>query len=105
MWTFTVIHPKLQLRVWLSKQPKEFQRDHEQLSMVADTCQWVFSASLLNACGKETRFCRRARVITPFRLGLAVVATSASQPVDPLADFHRGFCALWNVPLSYKALY
>jgi hypothetical protein len=100
-----VIHPKLQLRVWLSKQPKEFQMDHEQLSMVADKFQWVFSESLLNACGKETRFCRRERVITPFRLGLALVATSASQPVDTLADFHRGFCALWNVTLSYKAFY
>ena len=79
--------------------------DHEQLSMVADKFQWVFSETLLNACGKETRFCRRERVITPFRLGLALVATSASQPVDTLADCHRGFCALWDVTLSYKAFY
>ena len=79
--------------------------DHGQLSMVADKFQWVFSEALLNACGKETRFCRRERIITPFRLGLALVATSASQHVDTLADFHRGFCALLDVTISYKAFY
>src|SRR5438093_5683237 len=79
--------------------------DHGQLSMVADKFQWVFSEALLNACGKETKFCRRERLITPFRLGLALVATSASHDVDTLADFHRSFCALWDVTLSYKALY
>jgi len=73
--------------------------------MVADKFQWVFSEALLNACGKETKFCRRERLITPFRLGLALVATSASHDVDTLADFHRSFCALWDVTLSYKALY
>ena len=79
--------------------------DHGQLSMVADKFQWVFSEALLNACGTETKFCRRERLITPFRLGLALVATSASHYVDTLADFHRSFCALWDVTLSYKALY
>ena len=29
--------------------------DHGQLRMVADKFQWVFSESLLNACGKEER--------------------------------------------------
>src|SRR2546428_8948492 len=89
----------------LSRQRKESPMDHGQLSMVADKFQWVFSEALLNACGKETRFCRRERIITPFRLGLALVATSASQHVDTLADFHRGFCALLDVTISYKAFY
>src|SRR2546423_9560231 len=92
-----------ELLLWMQR--KESPMDHGQLSMVADKCQWVFSEALLNACGKETRFCQRARIMTPFRLGLALVATSASQQVDTLADFHRGFCALWNVTISYKALY
>ena len=43
--------------------------DHEQLSMVADKIQWVFSELLLNACGKEAKFGRRERLITLFRLG------------------------------------
>jgi hypothetical protein len=79
--------------------------DHGQLSMVADKFQWVFSASLLNACGKDAKFCRRERIITPFRLGLALTATCASQRVETLADFHRGFHALWGTAITYKAFY
>src|SRR3989449_3808786 len=79
--------------------------DHGQLSMVADKFQWVFGEPLLNACGKAVKFCRRQRVITPFRLGLALTATCASQPVETLADFHRGFNALWGTTITYKAFY
>jgi DDE family transposase len=91
--------------MWLSKQPKECQMDYEQLSMVADKFQWVFSELLLNACGKEAKFCRRERLITPFRLGLALTATSASQQVETLTDFHRSFNALWGTQVSYEAFY
>src|SRR2546427_12400310 len=86
-------------------QRKESQMDQGQLSMVADKFQWVFSEALLNACGKETRFGRRERIIPPFLLGLALVATPASHSVDTLADFHRGFCALLDVTISSKAFY
>jgi len=73
--------------------------------MVADKFQWVFSEPLLNACGTEAKFCRRQRIITPFRLGLALTATCASQPVETLADCHRGFNALWGTTITYKAFY
>jgi Transposase DDE domain len=79
--------------------------DHGQLSMVADKFQWVFSEALLNACGKEVKFCRRQRVITPFRLGLALTATCASQHVETIADFHCGFNALFGTTITYKAFY
>jgi hypothetical protein len=79
--------------------------DHGQLSMVADKFQWVFSEALLNACGKEVKFCRRQRVITPFRLGLALTATCASQRVETIADFHCGFHALFGTTITYKAFY
>ena len=79
--------------------------DHGHLSMVADKCQWVFSEPLLNACGTKEKFCRRQRIITPFRLGLALTATCASQRVETLADFHRGFHALWGTTITYKAFY
>src|SRR3989449_3898834 len=77
--------------------------DHEQLSMVADKFQWVFSEALLNGCGKAVKFCRRQRVITPFRLGLALTATCASQRVETIADFHCGFNALFGTTVTYKA--
>jgi hypothetical protein len=73
--------------------------------MVADKFQWVFSESLLNACGQDVKFCRRQRIITPFRLGLALTATCASQRVETLADFHRGFNALFDTTITYKAFY
>src|SRR2546429_4148616 len=89
----------------LWKKRKEPPMDHGQLSMVADKFQWVFSEALLNACGKEVKFCRRQRVITPFRLGLALTATCASQRVETIADFHCGFNALFGTTITYKAFY
>src|SRR6185295_19081849 len=89
----------------LWKQRKESPMDHGQLSMVADKFQWVFSEELLNTSGKDTKFCRRQRTITPFRLGLALTATCASHRVETLADFHRGFNALFDTTLTYKAFY
>jgi hypothetical protein len=79
--------------------------DHGQLSMVADKFQWVFSEPLLNACGKDVKLCRRQRVITPFRLGLALTAICASQRVETIADFHCGFNALFGTAVTYKAFY
>jgi hypothetical protein len=73
--------------------------------MIADKFQWVFSEPLLNACGKDVKFCRRQRVITPFRLGLALTATCASQRVETIADFHCGFNALFGTTVTYKAFY
>jgi len=73
--------------------------------MVADKFQWVFSEVLLNACGTAAKFCRRRRVITPFRLSLALTATCASQRVATLADFHRGFHALFDTTITYKVFY
>src|SRR5438128_9328934 len=79
--------------------------DHGQLSMVVDKFQWVFSASLLNAGVKDVKFCRRQRVITPFRLGLALTATCASQRVETIARFHCGFNALCGTTVTYQAFY
>src|SRR5438094_2843630 len=89
--------------LWMQR--KEFPMDHGQLSMVADKFQWVFSEALLNACGKDVRFCRRQRVLTPFRLGLALTATCARQQVETIADFHCGFNALFGTTITYKAFY
>jgi hypothetical protein len=75
------------------------------LSMVADKFQGVFSEALLNACGKDAKFCRRERLITPLRLGLALTATCASQRVETLADWSRGFNALCGTTVTYKAFY
>jgi hypothetical protein len=105
LWIFLALHPKLLLGVLLWMQRKESLMDHGQLSMVADQFQWVFSEALLNACGKAVKLCRRQRVITPFRLGLALTATCARQRVETIADFHCGFNALFGTTVTYKAFY
>lgn len=79
--------------------------DHGQLTMIADKFQWVFSESLLNACAKDVRFSKRQRIITPFRLGLALTTTCASQHVETIADFHCAFNAFWGTTITYKAFY
>jgi Transposase DDE domain len=79
--------------------------DHGQLTMIADKFQWVFSESLLNACAKDVRFGKRQRIITPFRLGLALTTTCASQHVETIADFHCAFNAFWGTTITYKAFY
>jgi Transposase DDE domain len=79
--------------------------DHGHLSRMADKFQWVFSEPLLNACGTDVKFCHRQRVITPFRLGLALTATCASQRVETIADLHCGFNALFGTTVTYKAFY
>ena len=77
--------------------------DHGPLRLVADTCQWVFSEALRNAGGTDGTFCRRPRVITPCRLGLARTAPCASQRVEPRAAVPCGCQALCGPPVPSKA--
>lgn len=79
--------------------------DRQQLTMMANKFQSVFDASLLNERGNQLEFCRRQRQITPFRFGLSVVASMASQEVQSIADLQRHFNALWDAEVSYKAFY
>ena len=79
--------------------------DRQQLTIMANKFQSVFDASLLNERGNQLEFCWRQRQITPFRFGLSVVASMASQEVQSIADLQRHFNALWDAEVSYKAFY
>jgi hypothetical protein len=79
--------------------------DRQQVTMMANKFQSVFDASLLNERGNQLEFCWRQRQITPFRFGLSIVASMASQEVQSLADLQRHFNALWDTEVSYKAFY
>src|SRR5438094_4017367 len=74
-----------------------------QHTFIADKFQCVISEALHNACGQDVKLCRRQRVITPFRLGLALTATCASRRVETIAAFHCGFNALFGTTVTYKA--
>ena len=73
--------------------------DHGQLSMVADKCQWVFSESLLNACGTEAKFCPDS---ASFAISFVPGADGhLCQPARRnVGRFHRGFNALWGTTIT-----
>ena len=79
--------------------------DRRQLTIMANKFQSVFDPSTLNDQGDQLEFCQRQRLITPYRFGLSVVASMASQQVQSIADLQRDFNALWDLEVSYKAFY
>jgi len=79
--------------------------DLQQSTIMANKFQAVLDADVLNARGKQLGFAKRERLITPFRLGLSVVASMATQQVQTIADLHRQFNELWAFESDYKAFY
>ena len=79
--------------------------DPQQFSTMAKKFQSVLDADVLNERGKQLDLLKRERLITPFRLGLSVVASMATQQVQSIADLHRQFNELWELESDYKAFY
>src|SRR2546422_7672012 len=79
--------------------------DLQQSTIMANKFQAVLDADDLNARGNQLGFAKRERLITPFRLGLSVVASMATQQVKTIADLHRQFNELWAFESDYKAFY
>src|SRR3989449_6156217 len=69
--------------------------DLQQSTIMANKFQAVLDADVLNERGKQLGFAKRERLLTPFRLGLSVVASMATQQVQTIADLHRQFNELW----------
>ena len=53
-----------------------------------------FSEETLNELGKMARFCRRERLVTPFRLALCLIESFSTGSVKCIADIQRAFNAL-----------
>jgi hypothetical protein len=79
--------------------------EHPQFTTIANKFQSVLDAEVLNARGKQLGFAKRERLVTPFRLGLSVMASMATQQVQTIADLHRQFNELWASESDYKAFY
>src|SRR2546425_12582807 len=79
--------------------------DLQQSTIMATKFQAVLDADVLNERGKQRGFAKRERLITPFRLGLSVVASMATQQVQTIADLHRQLNELWAFESDYKAFY
>jgi hypothetical protein len=72
---------------------------------MAHKFQSVLDATVLNDRGQALAFSERHRLLTPFRFGLSVVASMATEQVGSIADLHRQFNDLWVVQSTYKAFY
>lgn len=79
--------------------------DPQQFSTMANKFQSVLDADVLNERGRQLNFSKRERLITPFRFGLSVMASMATEQVASIADLHRQFNALWEIESDYKAFY
>ena len=79
--------------------------DPQQFTIMATKFQSVLDADVLNERGKQRGFSKRERLITPFRFGLSVVASLATEQVTTIADLHRQFNELWDLGADYKAFY
>jgi Transposase DDE domain len=79
--------------------------DHQHLTIMANKFQSALDANTLNARGHQLAFAKRQRQLTPFRLGLSVIASMATQQVPSIAALHRDFNALWDAESTYKAFY
>ena len=63
--------------------------DLHQATSMANQCHAVLDADVLTERGKQLGCAKRARLITPFRLGLSGMAAMATQQVQTIADVHR----------------
>jgi hypothetical protein len=79
--------------------------DLQQVTTMAKKFQSVLDADVLNERGEQLGFAKRKRLMTPFRLGLSVVASMATEQVHTIADLHRHFNGLWELDSDYKAFY
>ena len=79
--------------------------DPQQVTTMAKKFQSVLDAAILNERGKQLGLSERQRLITPFRLGLSVVASMATKRVQSIADLQRQFTELWETKSDYKAFY
>ena len=79
--------------------------DRQHLTTMAHKFQSVLDEAVLNERGQALGWVKRQRLITPFRLGLSVIGSMATQQVRTIADLHRQFNELWELDTDYKAFY
>lgn len=79
--------------------------DRQQFTTMANKFQAVLDEQVLNERGQALGLVQRLRLVTPFRLGLSVIGSMATQEVQTIADLHRQFNELWDLDTDYNAFY
>ena len=71
--------------------------DRQHFTTMAHKFQSVLDEAVLNEGAQALGWVKRQRLITPFRLGLSVIGSMATQQVRTIADLHRQFNELWEL--------
>ena len=79
--------------------------DPKQVTTMANKFQAVLDEEVLNKRGQTLGLLKRKRLVTPFHMGLSVIASMATQHVQTIADLHRQFNELWELDTDYNAFY
>lgn len=79
--------------------------DPKQVTTMANKFQAVLDEEVLNERGQTLGWLKRKRLVTPFRMGLSVMASMATQHVQTIADLPRQFHELWKLDTDYNAFY
>ena len=75
---------------------------HNEISTVSRQLKRTLCERTLNDLGRATRFCRRERQITPFRLAVSLIESFAGHSATCIADMQRAFNALCSTTVRYK---
>ncbi len=76
--------------------------EHKQISTVSRQLKRTLGERTLNDLGRATRFCRREREITPFRLAVSLIESFGGHSAGCIADIQRAFNALCSTTVRYK---
>jgi hypothetical protein len=75
--------------------------DPRQFTTMANKFQSVLDEEVLNERGQALGWVKRKRLVAPFRMGLSVIASMATQHVQTIADLHRQFNELWDLDTEF----
>ncbi len=79
--------------------------DRRQVTTMSNQFQAILNEEVLNKRGQALGLLKRKRLVTPFRMGLSVIASMVTQQVQTIADLHRQFNELWELDSDYNAFY
>jgi hypothetical protein len=79
--------------------------DPRYFTTLAHKFQSVLDEESLNERGQALGLVQRKRLVTPFRIGLSVIGSMATQQIHTIADLHRQFNEWWELDTDYNAFY
>ena len=76
--------------------------ERKKLTTLVNRFNRVVSESTVNGMGRAVRFCKRERILTPYRLAMSLLVSFSTTRVQTLADIERCFNALFGTSVAYK---